>query len=289
LIIQHVSNLSLIGNRTNEVINSVIKCTSLAGIVVAGSSNIVIANIEMNECGNEYESSNAVIAVRNTNDIAFTFIMMNHGGRYILYINGHQRVSYLAVFNSTSVTVLQFCVTSPRKELYMWETDMTFVNVQQNLTLIKLTTSKLNILYHNNSNSEAKTNVNIDQLKIHNIVLDNYKTMNLEILNSSIHLNVRLIKSRITSATALWMICEDYSGYIVIAVKKCNFSNNHSIEIQPPFLPVVNFYCTNSDVHQIKIAFIDCNFVNFTYRVLLFRPLLHISITEMTHNETNKL
>ena len=44
LIIQHVSNLSLIGNRTNEVINSVIKCTSLASIVVVGSSNIVIAN-----------------------------------------------------------------------------------------------------------------------------------------------------------------------------------------------------------------------------------------------------
>ena len=54
LIIQHVSNLSLIGNRTNEVINSVIKCTSPAGIVVVGSSNIVIANIVMNECCNGY-------------------------------------------------------------------------------------------------------------------------------------------------------------------------------------------------------------------------------------------
>ena len=57
LIIQHVSNLSLIGNRTNEVINSVIKCTSPAGIVVVGSSNIVIANIEMNECGSDFNIS----------------------------------------------------------------------------------------------------------------------------------------------------------------------------------------------------------------------------------------
>ena len=37
LIIQGVSNFSLIGNRTNEVINTVINCTSLADIAVVGS------------------------------------------------------------------------------------------------------------------------------------------------------------------------------------------------------------------------------------------------------------
>ena len=47
---------SLIGNRTNEVTNTVINCTSPAGIAVVGSSNIVIANIVMNECGNDYKS-----------------------------------------------------------------------------------------------------------------------------------------------------------------------------------------------------------------------------------------
>ena len=57
LIIQHVSNLSLIGDRTNEVINSVIKCTSPAGIVVVGSNNIVITNIVMKECGSDFNSS----------------------------------------------------------------------------------------------------------------------------------------------------------------------------------------------------------------------------------------
>ena len=51
LIIQHVSNLSLIGNRINEVISSVIKCTSPAGIAVVGSSKIAIANIAMKDCG----------------------------------------------------------------------------------------------------------------------------------------------------------------------------------------------------------------------------------------------
>ena len=56
LIIQGVSNFSLIGNRTNEVVNTVINCTSPAGIAVVGSSNIVIANIVMNKCGNDYKS-----------------------------------------------------------------------------------------------------------------------------------------------------------------------------------------------------------------------------------------
>ena len=56
LIMQGVSNFSLIGNRTNEVINTVINCTSPAGIVVVNSSNIVIFNIVyvMNECEDYY-------------------------------------------------------------------------------------------------------------------------------------------------------------------------------------------------------------------------------------------
>ena len=53
LMIQGVSNFTLVGNRINEVINTVINCTSPAGIVVDGSSNIVIANMVMNECGND--------------------------------------------------------------------------------------------------------------------------------------------------------------------------------------------------------------------------------------------
>ena len=69
LIIQGISNFSLIGNRTNEVINTVINCTSPAGIAVVGSSNIiiVIANIVMNECGNDYDSFTVSTKVRISN------------------------------------------------------------------------------------------------------------------------------------------------------------------------------------------------------------------------------
>ena len=52
LIIQDVTNFSLIGNRTNEVISTVFNCTSPAGVRLYGCTNIVIDSIAMNECGN---------------------------------------------------------------------------------------------------------------------------------------------------------------------------------------------------------------------------------------------
>ena len=75
LIIQGVSHFSLIGNRTNEVINTVINCTSPAGIAVVGSSNIVIANIVMNECGNDYKSFMTDIYQYQGEDIKSLFVL----------------------------------------------------------------------------------------------------------------------------------------------------------------------------------------------------------------------
>ena len=115
LIIQHVSNLSLIGNRTNEVINSVIKCTSPAGIVVVGSSNIVIANIVMNECGNDFNDS----VLRNRNcQCRLSLLVLNcwtvmcnyfhsiwqHNSSGIKFVNGLGNTTLLNMV-STYVTV----------------------------------------------------------------------------------------------------------------------------------------------------------------------------------------
>ena len=54
VIIQDVTNFSLIGNRTNEIINTVISYTSPAGITIIKGSNITVANVAMNDCGNDY-------------------------------------------------------------------------------------------------------------------------------------------------------------------------------------------------------------------------------------------
>ena len=75
LIIQGVSNFSLIGNKTNEVINTVINCTSPAGIVVVNSSNIFIANIVMKECGNNYKSFTVDIFQNQGEDLKSLFIL----------------------------------------------------------------------------------------------------------------------------------------------------------------------------------------------------------------------
>jgi len=58
LIVHNVSNFSLTGNRTKEMINTVINCSpSPAGIVVVNSSSIVIANIALNGCSGNYRYS----------------------------------------------------------------------------------------------------------------------------------------------------------------------------------------------------------------------------------------
>jgi len=111
LIIQHVSNLSLIGNRTNEVINSVIKCTSPAGIVVIGSSNIVIANIVMKECRNGYS-----------------------------YFTENTDSTNLLVVNSISIAVYYFQAMTKERA-----SDVVFLNTFLNMTLIHLVTSNLKI------------------------------------------------------------------------------------------------------------------------------------------------
>ena len=75
MIIQGISNFSLIGDRTNEVINTVINCTSPAGIAVVGSSNIVIANIVMNECGNDHDSFMVNIHQHQGENIKSLFVL----------------------------------------------------------------------------------------------------------------------------------------------------------------------------------------------------------------------
>ena len=107
LIIQGVSNFSLIGNRTNEVINTVINCTSPAGIAVVGSSNIVIANIVMNECGNEYKSIIMInIYQYQGEDIKFLFVLDSKSITITyLYSLWHQKLCGFELTNALESTL----------------------------------------------------------------------------------------------------------------------------------------------------------------------------------------
>ena len=129
LIIQHVSNLSLIGSRTNEVINSVIKCTSPAGIVVVGSSNIVIANMEMKECGNLYSN-----------------YLKNYTFR-----ESSLRFTSLLVLNSWSITCNFF-----RSHWNKQQHGIKFVNVFNTVVASNLTSGYLAVWINGNDNKHMK-------------------------------------------------------------------------------------------------------------------------------------
>ena len=106
LIIQGVSNFSLIGNRTNEVINTVINCTSPAGIAVVGSSNIVITNIVMNECGNDYDSFTINIFENQAKDVKAIFVLDSKSITIThLYSLWHQKLCGFELVNALESTL----------------------------------------------------------------------------------------------------------------------------------------------------------------------------------------
>ncbi|XP_065907497.1 uncharacterized protein [Dysidea avara] len=203
LIIQHVSDLSLIGNRTNEVINSVIKCTSQspAGIVVVGSSNIVIANIMMNECG----SDNAIYPIKRKNH--FTTLL---------------------VYNSKYFTLAYFNPTSSGD---MYAYGMIFINVIGNLTHSSM---HFIVIQYDNSTTNPKSVLHVKYCDFHrddlvygmtSIV---YPALEIQQINTSSNIALMITHCIFISRVAMINICINCSGKSVITVSNCNFSDGYS-------------------------------------------------------------
>ncbi|XP_065907498.1 uncharacterized protein [Dysidea avara] len=187
LIIQHVSDLSLIGNRTNEVINSVIKCTSQspAGIVVVGSSNIVIANIMMNECG----SDNAIYPIKRKNH--FTTLL---------------------VYNSKYFTLAYFNPTSSGD---MYAYGMIFINVIGNLTHSSM---HFIVIQYDNSTTNPKSVLHVKYCDFHrddlvygmtSIV---YPALEIQQINTSSNIALMITHCIFISRVAMINICINCSG-----------------------------------------------------------------------------
>ena len=235
LFIQHVSNLSLIGNRTNEVINSVIKCTSPAGIVVVGSSNIVIANIVTNECGNKY----------------------NH-----IFKNSY--MTSLFVCNCTVITIYYFhSLTINRQSGIM------FLNTLQNIKLFNLVAPNLTILYYKVSHlyAESANIIYIDRLNMYT-PWNYFAILKLEMQNSSVIINTTLINSSFTSGPVLQVMCKECSGFSIISVIQCNFSDSRNtkvMELWQYYTPSVfiNYENCMSNRHPNNIKFTNCRFSKY--------------------------
>ena len=234
LIIQHVSNLSLIGNRTNEVINSVIKCTSPAGIVVVGSNNIVIANFEMKECGKNYKS---------------------------LLKKYSLKIGYaLNIFAADTASIfLKHLILNECKRLC----GIKMVNVWGNVSLSSVAAIFIDIIWF--STEPKHTNlitgkINLTHLffKSHDVPRSLYP---LSIRHSKSFSNITISVENINfiGRSAVSWQCDQCSGHNMLYVSSCNFGSRNTSNANP----TVNIkYKTIEQKNHIlhKVVFKNCTF-----------------------------
>ena len=263
LIIQGVSNFSLIGNRTNEVINTVIKCTSPAGIAVVGSSNIAIANIVINECGNDYNS----------------------------ILNDHS--SEIKVMHFISLLFLQ-CQLIICTHFYTSK-DAGGIEVINPLLITKLsnlTTKRLGIWYNEHAGNANHTFL-VDNFQFHDNNSDTY-TIQIKQFNMSSNVSVTIQHVNFINTLSLLIICVNCTGHSSLLITDCNFTskqenidqvlhdydydydyNNYDFdyEYKAPVYVYNNFIHSNSTVYAYyqdcgnihtsnKIQLIKCHFIN---------------------------
>ena len=193
LIIQGVSNFSLIGNRTNEVIDTVINCTSPAGIVVVNSSNIVITNIVMNECGNNYTTF--------LSDYSFE-------GKITHFIS-------LLFLQCKFITCTYFCTNKDAGGIQ-------FINPLVNTELSNITIKILGIWYNEHAENVNHT-FHVDNFQFY----DNSDEYLVQIKQFNMLSSVIVIIQHVyfTNTQALHTVCINSTGHNSITIIDCNFTS----------------------------------------------------------------
>ena len=203
LIIQGVSNFSLIGNRTNKVISTVINCTSPAGIAVVGSSNIVIANIAMNECGNDYS------AILNDHSIEMKFMH---------FIS-------LLFLQCKNITCTHFYTSKDAGSIEL-------INPLVNMQLSNLTIKGLGIWYNEHADN-ANHAILVNNFRFHDNNSDLY-TIQIKQFNMSSNVSVVVQHVNFTNTLALHIICVNCTGHSSLLITDCNFTSKQE-NIDPVF------------------------------------------------------
>ena len=235
LIIQGVSNFSLIGNRTNEVINTVINCTSPAGIVVVNSSNIVIANTVINECGNNY-----------------TAILNDH-----LFENNIMKLTSVLFFQSMLITCTYL-------HLSKGPGGIKFINPSVNTTLSKVIINNLVIRYDEYTNNTNHT-FYISKIQFHDNNVNMY-SIQIEQFNMSSNISVIIQHVNFASTQALHIICINCTGYSSIIIDDCNFTSKLKVLKRSPVYYSDNFEDSEDQLYDYYIYdFINVSSTLYAY------------------------
>ena len=282
LIIQHVSNLSLIGKRTDEIINSVIKCTSPAGIIVVGSSNLVIANFVMKECGNH----------KNFPPDFYYYKMYGNENRF----------TSLLVLHCKYITITHLSLVNYDPD-YMY--GLRFANVIG--SVMKLQSNFLVVRYDESTDSNDTHFLNVSDCWFYIApYISNMKhALEIQQNNASYNSTILIKHCRFVARLAVINICIGCSGYSIITFSFCYFAYKHKENLNydtrqygyysddswhyryykfneidhdqeytekcamflPPFKMILNHYknCYRQAPNQLK--FLHCSFYNTYSRV----------------------
>ena len=278
LIIQGVSNLSLIGNRTNEVINTVINCTSPAGIAVVGSSNIVIANIVMNECGNDY-----------------TAFMKGP-----LFESKIIHLISLLFLQCELITCTHFYTSKDAGGIE-------FINPLINIQLSNSTTESLGIWYNEHAGNANHTCL-VDNIQFHDNNSDVY-TVQIKQFNMPSNISLIIQHVNFTNTLALIIICVNCTGHTSLLIADCNFTSKQenidqvlydydydydyegydfNYEYDTPVYVYNNFTHSNSTVYAY---YQDCGNIHTSNKIQLINShfINNVGLKELIHVNQNNI
>ena len=243
ILIENINNFSITGNRTKGVINTIITCTAPYGVVVVNSSDIIIADIVINECN-----------------------LLDHYGKALDNAS-------LLLLNSWHISVLSVqLLREPTLDDEWMLNSCTFQasNMLGNSVLSDFHANCLEIYY--DALNDNITNSN--KLYINNYQTDlmgsNIYLITIIVFDASYDIKIVLSNTTFVESPAIDFQCNRFHGYSVIVIQDCIFANVTDF-FDSNFVNIniknsINGY-NNSKTNQIK--FVACSFANNTNGDLL--------------------
>lgn len=199
IIIRNASHFSFAGSINNGSLSTTITCTSLAGIVVINSSNIIIANIVMKKCNNHMHFDEIYDAFDGDIDFELNpicLLMINCWNITVVYFHSEtlDRLVFLNVFGHSLLKDLM------SKEMFIFNTG-------------------------NDSINKIEHNIEINNLIVPRGIHSNYLISIHQLTMANI--NIVIANTVFVNEKALMMYLSDCGEGIVITMQNCRFNNIH--------------------------------------------------------------
>ena len=237
IVIQNLHNFSIFGQRNNNVINTIVTCSSSAGIAVINSSNIVIANIVMKNCASHFSATSTM---------------------------PHPNVMTLFIVNCWNITVSHFQSIGS----YAQYTSLVFMNIFGKSLLTNVKSSHLVISFEgvNFANGDTKHVVNVS----HYTGVWNKLLTNSVSTFCSMASNINILLSQVTfvNQNALKIYCHNCGDHN-ITLHNCKFMDTYDNAYSATLIYGEFNGSSLMDFKYNEIIFIGCHFTNITLSELL--------------------